>query len=47
MDVHGAGCQREDLRDGKRVQFPFHDGPQGDEMRTLNLVRAVRVIDQQ
>ena len=44
MDVHGAGSQRADLRDGNRVEFPFHDGPQGDEMRTYNLVRAVRSI---
>jgi len=42
MDVHGAGSQRGDLRDGDRNQFTFHDGPQGDEMRTYNLVRAVR-----
>lgn len=42
MDVHGAGSQRGDLRDGNRVSFPFHDGPQGDEMRTYNMVRAVR-----
>lgn len=44
MDVHGAGSQRGDLRDGDRTQFTFHDGPQGDEMRTYNLVRAVRSI---
>ncbi|MDC7224358.1 MAG: DUF1566 domain-containing protein [Spirochaetales bacterium] len=45
MDVHGAGCQRADLRDGERSDFPFHDGPQGDEMRTYNLVRAVRTVE--
>lgn len=46
MDVHGAGSQRGDYRDGDRADFPFHHGPQGDEMRTFNMVRAVRVVDQ-
>jgi hypothetical protein len=45
MDVHGAGCQRADLRDGDRADYPFHGGPQGDEIRTFNMVRAVRTID--
>lgn len=27
MDVHGAGPQRGDLRDGDRADFTFHDGP--------------------
>lgn len=45
MDVHGAGSQRGDFRDGDRAEFPYHRGPQGDEMRTYNMVRAVRVID--
>jgi hypothetical protein len=44
MDVHGAGCQRADFRDGDRADFPFHRGPQGDEMRTYNMVRPVRNI---
>jgi hypothetical protein len=42
MDVHGAGSQRGDFRDGDRADFPFHRGPQGDEMRTYNMVRPVR-----
>ena len=45
MDVHGAGCQRADFRDGDRAEFPYHRGPQGDEMRTFNMVRAVRSIN--
>jgi hypothetical protein len=45
MDVHGAGCQRADFRDGERSEFPYHRGPQGDEMRTFNMVRAVRTIE--
>jgi hypothetical protein len=44
MDVHGAGCQRADIRDGERADYPSHRGPQGDEIRTFNMVRAVRVI---
>lgn len=44
MDVHGAGCQRADIRDGDRADYPYHRGPQGDEIRTFNMVRAVRVI---
>jgi hypothetical protein len=44
MDVHGSGCQRADLRDGDRADYPLHGGPQGDEIRTFNMVRAVRVI---
>lgn len=44
MDVHGAGAQRGDFRDGDRNTFPYHRGPQGDEMRTYNMVRAVRTI---
>ncbi|MDF7801105.1 DUF1566 domain-containing protein [Pontiellaceae bacterium B1224] len=44
MDVHGAGSQRGDFRDGERSNFPYHRGPQGDEMRTFNMVRAVRTI---
>jgi hypothetical protein len=45
MDVHGAGAQRGDFRDGDRNTFPYHRGPQGDEMRTYNMVRAVRTIN--
>jgi len=44
MDVHGAGSQRGDFRDGDRENFIFHRGPQGDEMRTYNMVRAVRTV---
>lgn len=42
MDVHGAGSQRGDFRDGERIEFPYLRGPQGDEMRTYNMARCVR-----
>ena len=45
MDVHGAGCQRGDRRDADRAEVPRHGGPQGDEGRVFNMVRAVRTID--
>lgn len=44
MDVHGAGCQRSDLKDGKPSDYPIGKGPQGDVIRVLNYVRLVRNI---
>lgn len=45
MDVHGAGAQRSDPRTGDREAFPINGaGPQGDESRVYNMVRAVRTI---
>ena len=47
MDVHGAGAQRSDPKSGdpKSPQWASGLGPQGDEIRVLNYVRAVRSID--
>lgn len=42
MDVHGAGAQRCDVKEGDPAQLPQGQGPQGDVMRILNLVRGVR-----
>ena len=42
MDVHGAGCQRSDPKEGDPTQFPQGRGPQGDAVRILNFVRCVR-----
>jgi hypothetical protein len=42
MDVHGAGCQRSDLKDGNPKDYPTGKGPQGDVIRILNYVRMVR-----
>lgn len=41
-DVHGAGCQRSDPKIGDPNDYPFGQGPQGDAIRILNYVRAVR-----
>jgi hypothetical protein len=40
-DVHGAGCQRSDPKEGE----PGYFGPQGDVSRIYNFVRAVRDVD--
>jgi hypothetical protein len=42
MDVHGAGCQRSDPKEGNPGDFPKGRGPQGDAIRILNYVRCVR-----
>ena len=42
MDVHGAGCQRSDPKDGNPADYPQGRGPQGDAIRILNYVRCVR-----
>ncbi|MCO6437881.1 MAG: DUF1566 domain-containing protein [Phycisphaerae bacterium] len=42
QDVHGAGCQRSDFKDGDPADYPFGHGPQGDAIRIFNYVRAVR-----
>ena len=39
MDVHGAGCQRSDPKEGEAA---LGHGPQGDAQRVLNYVRCVR-----
>ena len=43
IDVHGAGCQRSDPKDGDPNDFPsWGHGPQGDMQRVFNYVRPVR-----
>lgn len=42
MDVHGAGAQRSDPKEGKESEYPKAFGPQGDIRRVLNFVRCVR-----
>jgi uncharacterized protein DUF1566 len=41
-DVHGAGAQRSDPKSGDPARFPHGRGPQGDDIRIFNYVRAVR-----
>ncbi len=42
LDVHGAGSQRSDPKQGDPTTFPRGRGPQGDAIRILNHVRCVR-----
>jgi len=45
IDVHGAGCQRSDPKDGDPDDYPtWGFGPQGDVQRVFNYVRLVRDI---
>ena len=44
-DVHGAGAQRSDPKDGDPTEFEDGHGPQGDSVRILNYVRLVRNIN--
>ena len=47
IDVHGAGCQRSDPKDGDPYDYPdAGHGPQGDVQRVYNFVRLVRDIPQ-
>lgn len=46
QDVHGAGVQRSDPKDGDPNQYPTGHGPQGDAIRIFNFVRCVRNINQ-
>ncbi len=46
MDVHGAGCQRSDPKDGDPDDYPVLGmGPQGDAQRVFNYVRLVRDVE--
>ncbi len=46
IDVHGAGCQRGDPKDGDPADYPsWGHGPQGDVQRVFNVVRLVRDVD--
>jgi hypothetical protein len=42
LDVHGAGSQRSDPKEGVPDDFPRGRGPQGDVIRIYNFVRCVR-----
>jgi hypothetical protein len=43
IDVHGAGCQRSDPKNGDPNDYPsWGHGPQGDVQRVFNYVRCVR-----
>jgi len=44
-NVHGAGAQRSDPKDGDPADYPRGHGPQGDVIRIFNYVRAVRDVD--
>ncbi len=45
LDVHGAGAQRSDPKNGDPAAFPHGRGPQGDVICINNFVRAVRNIE--
>ena len=45
MDVHGAGAQRSDPKDGDPADYPSYWGPQGDVRYVFNYIRCVRDID--
>jgi hypothetical protein len=42
LDVHGAGAQRSDPKDGDPANWPTGNGPQGDVVRIYNYARCVR-----
>ncbi len=42
LDVHGAGAQRSDPKQGDPANWPYGHGPQGDVIRIYNYVRLVR-----
>jgi len=45
MDVHGAGAQKSDPKEGNPDDYPTGNGPQGDAIRIYNYVRLVRNIN--
>jgi hypothetical protein len=47
IDVHGAGCQRSDQKDGNEADYPqITNAPQGDVARVFNYVRDAPVEQQ-
>ncbi len=44
LDVHGAGAQRSDFKEGDPDDYPNGHGPQGDVVRINNYIRLVRDI---
>lgn len=47
IDVHGAGAQRSDPKNGDPNDWPHGNGPQGDVVRIYNYVRCVRNVSTQ
>jgi len=45
QDVHGAGAQRSDPKEGDPANYPNGNGPQGDAIRISNYVRCVRTVE--
>ena len=45
MDVHGAGAQRSDPKEGDPSEYFEGNGPQGDAVRINNYVRLVRDVN--
>ncbi len=45
LDVHGAGAQRSDPKDGDPENYPNGHGPQGDVIRIFNYIRCVRDVE--
>lgn len=45
VDIHGAGAQRSDPKDGNPNEYSEGHGPQGDAVRIYNYVRLVRDIN--
>ena len=45
IDVHGAGAQRSDPKEGDPNDYPNGFGPQGDAIRIYNYVRLVRTVE--
>ncbi|WP_235868853.1 DUF1566 domain-containing protein [Vibrio superstes] len=45
LDVHGAGAQRAEPKEGNAEDYPYGHGPQGDVIRIENYVRAVRDLN--
>ncbi|WP_084448566.1 DUF1566 domain-containing protein [Desulfovibrio inopinatus] len=44
LDVHGAGAQRSDPKNGNPDDYPTGFGPQGDVIRIFNYARPVRTV---
>ncbi len=44
MNVHGAGAQRSDPKQGNAADYPKYIGPQGDLRVLYNYVRCVRTV---
>jgi hypothetical protein len=45
INVHGAGCQRSDPKDGDPADWPQGNGPQGDVVRIFNHARCVADVE--